>query len=496
MSPAFSPDGSRIAYTTVDANFNWDTWTVPVQGGEPRRWLRNASGLVWTGARKLLFSEIKEGIHMAIVQAEEGRARSRDVYVPVHKRGMAHRCYPSPDGKWALVVEMDHTGGWVPCRLCPLDGSSSGKPVGPPHTACTFAGWSPNGEWMYFSSAAGGAFHTWRQRFPNGLPEQITSGPAEEEGIAVAPDGRSLIAAVGLRQRPITLHTPDGERQVSLEGYGLNPKFTADGRRLCYRILTGTSPASDPTELWMADVNSGRREPLLPKLSVVGPWAYDVSQAGEGVVAAAPDSQGKSRLWLAPLDRSWPPRQIPNVQGAQPVFGKSGEIFFRAVEGNSAFVYRVRQDGTGLKKAFMHPVAEITGGVSPDGRWLIAWSNLEGRDQPGAGTAAFPLEGGSPVRVFGLLARLKWSRDGRLLYVSIGMGRDLAASGKTYVIPLPAGRILPDIPPGGFRSGAEIGKLPGVAVIEAADVAPGPTAAVYAFSREATQRNLFRIPLP
>jgi Tol biopolymer transport system component len=496
MSPAFSRDGSQIAYTTVDASFNWDTWTVPVQGGEPRRWLQNASGLVWTGTRKLLFSEIKEGIHMAIVQAEESRAGSRDVYVPIHKRAMAHRSYASPDGKWALVVEMDHTGGWVPCRLCPFDGSSSGRPVGPPKAACTFAAWSPNGQWMYFSSAAGGAFHTWRQRFPNGVPEQITSGPAEEEGIAVAPDGRSLIAAVGLRQRPIMLHAPDGERQVSLEGYGLNPKFSADGRKLCYRLLKGTSPASDPTELWMADVNSGHTEPLLPNVSVVGPWAYDISQDGAEVVVAAPDSQGKFRLWLAPLDRSWPARQIPNVEGAQPVFGKSGEIFFRAVEGKSAFVYRVRQNGTGLQKVLPQPVAEMTGGVSPDGRWLIAWANLDDRDQAVAGTTAFPLEGGSPVRIFGLIARLKWSQDRRLLYVSIAMGRDLAASGQTYVIPLPAGRMLPDIPPGGFRSGAEIRKLPGVTVIEAADVAPGPTARVYAYSRETTQRNLFRIPLP
>jgi eukaryotic-like serine/threonine-protein kinase len=44
MSPAFSHDGDQIAYTTVDEHFKWDTWIVPVRGGEPKRWLRNASG--------------------------------------------------------------------------------------------------------------------------------------------------------------------------------------------------------------------------------------------------------------------------------------------------------------------------------------------------------------------------------------------------------------------------------------------------------------------
>jgi hypothetical protein len=58
MSPVFSPDGSRIAYTVNDGG-SWDTWEVPTVRGEARRWLRNASGLSWTGSGDILFSEIK-----------------------------------------------------------------------------------------------------------------------------------------------------------------------------------------------------------------------------------------------------------------------------------------------------------------------------------------------------------------------------------------------------------------------------------------------------
>ena len=56
--------------------------------------------------------------------------------------------------------------------------------------------------------------------------------------------------------------------------------------------------------------------------------------------------------------------------------------------------------------------------------------------------------------------------------------------------------MLPLMPAGGFRSEQEIAGLPGVRVIENPDVAPGPAADVYAFSRETVQRNLYRIPLP
>ncbi len=83
MSPMFSPDGTRIAYTVVDPQFNWDTWVVPVLGGEPQLWLRNASDLVWTGPRQVLFSEIKTVSHMGIVTADESRIGEHDVYLPL-----------------------------------------------------------------------------------------------------------------------------------------------------------------------------------------------------------------------------------------------------------------------------------------------------------------------------------------------------------------------------------------------------------------------------
>ena len=35
-NPVFKPDGSRVAYTTMDRDANsWDTWTVPVIGDRP-----------------------------------------------------------------------------------------------------------------------------------------------------------------------------------------------------------------------------------------------------------------------------------------------------------------------------------------------------------------------------------------------------------------------------------------------------------------------------
>jgi len=97
LVPAFSPDGSRIAYGTSE--HNWQTWVVPVLGGQPQLLLSNASGLSWIDSTHVMFSEIKSGVHLSVVTATESRSEQRDVYVPPDEEDMAHISYLSPDHK-------------------------------------------------------------------------------------------------------------------------------------------------------------------------------------------------------------------------------------------------------------------------------------------------------------------------------------------------------------------------------------------------------------
>ena len=198
-------------------------------------------------------------------------------------------------------------------------------------------------------------YHIWRQRFPDGQPEQMTSGLTEEEGIAMAPDGRSFVTAVALRTFPYGFTMRGASGRFRSEGNAAYPKFTPDGKKLCYRIVKAVPTDfrltdRDPGEVWVADLESGHSERLAPGFQ---PLDYDISADGRQVVMEALTSEGKPRLWLAPFDRRSPPRQIPNVEGRTPRFGPSGEIFF-AYE-VSGFVYRVRPDGTGLRKALEQP---------------------------------------------------------------------------------------------------------------------------------------------
>jgi eukaryotic-like serine/threonine-protein kinase len=201
---------------------------------------------------------------------------------------------------------------------------------------------------------------------------------------------------------------------------------------------------------------------------------------------ASPDKGGKSRLWLAPLDRRSPPRQIPNIEGEQPVFGATGEVFFRGVEGTSAFLYRVQEDGGELRKAIDMSVVALSGGSS-DRNWLTLGAG---------GVVIFQVDGGAPLRteIRASATTLSWSGDRKHLFVQ---GKGAAANlDKAYVLPLSSGQIVPDSIVHGLPSEQEILKLPGARVIPLRNVVPGPTAETYAFTRQSVQRNLYRIPIP
>ncbi len=506
MSPVFSPDGSRVAYT-VSGRWPWDIWTVPVLGGAPERMLPNASGLTWIDPQHVMFSEITTGIYMKIVTSAESRAEERDVYLPyVPEIGMAHRSYLSPDHKSVLVAEMGNPG-WKSCRLVPFDDRSSGREVGPPSARCTNAAWSPDGHWMDFSADTGGGFHLWRQRFPDGVPEQLTFGASQEEGIAVSPDGRSLITAIGTEQKTIWLHDRKGDRQISSEGLAVSPMLSPDGDKIFYLVRSGASQAFVSGELWAAELAKDHAEKVLPGFEIS---RYDISADGRRMVFAAYDARGKSSLWLASLDRRSPPKQLRSPsEDSRPFFAPDASIVFLRRESpspsgstaQSNYIYRMNADGSGQTKVIHDPVIYLLG-VSPDGRWIVAWVARQSEESPEA-VVAYPADGGlskvicetcsSTGPAYQGTSIIGWSPDKRFFYLRAswpGM-----PSRKTYAIPL-HGDSLPKLPSSGIRSEGDLLALPGVQTIDQADAFPGRDPLVYTFIRTTTQRNLYRVQLP
>jgi Tol biopolymer transport system component len=488
MSPVFSPDGSHIAYTSP-----WDTWRVPVLGGQAQLWLPKASGLSWIDAEHLMFSQETSGNYMELVSSDLSRGHQQSIYKPTPIVGMVHRSYVSPDRKWVIAVEM--VGNlWKRCRLLPSDGSSSGQPIGPNDGVCTAAAWTPDGTWMYLNTNSGGAFHVWRQRFPDGKVEQVTSGPTEEEGIAFDPDGKSFVSAVGMRRSSVWLHDAKGERLLTSEATAAltdarnGSPFSPDGKKLYYVVnrTARREHRSDAAigELWELDLESGTTQVMLPGFSVAD---FSISPGGRDMVFTAFDEEGIPSIWLMPLDRSSSPHILQKA-AQRPRF-TTDWIYYVKRSPEGFHVHRIHIDGSGDEQIWNEAVVALA--TSPDGRYLAVLLPLT-RD----GIWKLEVVDWARKRVQPVCTDAigYWSDDGRSFIVNGGIGKRNAGA-STYVITLPAGSGVPELPPNGLSSASQLAELKHARVVGPHVIAPSRTLDTYAYVKETVQRNLYRIPL-
>jgi hypothetical protein len=210
-------------------------------------------------------------------------------------------------------------------------------------------------------------------------------------------------------------------------------------------------------------------------------------------VFSATDTQGHSRLWLASLDMRSAPRQFPSsVNEDEPQFDAHGYLYFRAAEGRSNFLYRMKEDGSARERLLPDAIVELDpDAVSPDGRWVLAQGAVSGDPNLSLGGLAFPIAGGAPVTICSFGCNTAgWAPGGQFFYTTVGTMQ----GGKTLLVPISPGQDLPPLPAAGIQTEADMASVKGGKVLDGL-IVPGPTAGLYSFSRRSVHRNLYSIPL-
>ena len=450
----------------------------------------NAVGLSWIAENRVLFSTMTPAAATGVISSTESRDQVQKIYEEAGIEPMIP--VMSPDQKWILSVE-DDDHGWRPCRLISMDGNSR-RSVGPGGAKCLRGAWSPDGRWMYFSADRGDGFHIWRQSFPDGEPEQVTSGPNEELGIAVAPDGKSLVTSIGQTQNNLWMQSGGADRQISNEGYIFSPTFSPDGASLFYIVKTGRSRSFVSGEPWQSDLDGQNGAKILPGFEVT---RYDVSP-DQGVLACSRYRQRRAfAAVVTSLERAFAPKQVSHEEADRPFF--AGGRVFMAERNGLQFVHAVLPDGTRDQQVLDHAILFLTS-VSPDGQWIVTWevddrakSSEEARMNR---IVAHPLAAGAKVvhiteGGFGPASEaaplMYWSRDGKFLHYS---GVLWGGKAESYALALLPGRMMPD----GLLSGNPLFKVSKQArVFHAAGASFNANLSKLIYARRSSRRNLFRV---
>jgi hypothetical protein len=212
---------------------------------------------------------------------------------------------------------------------------------------------------------------------------------------------------------------------------------------------------------------------------------------GTRIVFSAADAKGRVRLWMADLSLRFPPREFAStVNEDQPSVDDAGNVYFRAAEGGSNFLYRMKEDGSGRAKALANPIFEFDT-VSPNGqRAVVLQASSKSADIPFE-TMIAPLDGGPPTRVCPNYCNAMWGNQGRVFAVNLRM----MEGGKTILIPVEPAGGMPRLPSEGFDAVEDPeSSSKGFKTVDK-NIVPGPDAAQYAWLSENVHRNLYRIPV-
>ena len=234
-SPAFSPDGRRIALTV----FNQGTYDVGV-------------------------FDLERAFLTRIVS---GRDNLRASW--------------SPDGQ--RVTYLSNADGDYNYYSIPSDGSGSPDPLFPESNleCCFEAEWSPDGEHLVYTSAATG-LDVWIQS-QGQAPAPLIDGPGNEAFAVFSPNGRFLAYQSDQSDRNEIFVVPfpavESRRAQVSEAGGRRPRWSQDGNEILYLTDEGVmrAPVSYPAD--ESDFLVAGRSALLFELSGIA--EFDVTADGE-----------------------------------------------------------------------------------------------------------------------------------------------------------------------------------------------------------------------
>lgn len=246
--------------------------------------------------------------------------------------------------------------------------------------------WSPDGQWIAYTSDAAGKSDIWIQRPADSQGVRVTSSPDEDSQPSWSPDGRSLVFRSEREGGGLFVVSVRGGDERRIADFGYHPKWSPDGSRV---LFTSSGHLGGSTRIYVVPVNGGApallRADLLDRFSVEdAEW----KPGNGGAVSVWGRNGGDWTFETFPVDRG--PAQ-PSVRSAgvnrqltdeqltlgRFVWSQSGRyLFFEGLSEQVRNLWRVAVDPTTQGWVSVERLTTGTGpdvdiAVSPDGGRLM-----------------------------------------------------------------------------------------------------------------------------
>ncbi len=428
--PAFSPDGSKVAFVWGgENNDNKDVYVMDAKGGGLLRLTTNAAedtSPAWSpdGNSILFLRSSKTETAIFVSPAANGVHRKiADVYpARLDAAGIESNVHPvawSPDGRYLALGDRGSANEPFSVYLIALEDGSRRKLTLPPERIVgdTNPAFSPDGAEVSFIRAPGsGVSDIWVTGARGGAPRRLTFDNRDILSQTWTRDGRYIVfssnrgGAYNLWRVPAAGGAP--ERIPGIGPGASDPSFSRDGRRMAY------SQFFLDTNVWRIDLrNPGAPQKLI--VSTMFDSSPQYSPDGSRI-AFRSNRSGSHEVWTCDAEGGHI-AQITNFGGpltGTPRWSPDGRsIAFDTRPEGQADIWIVSAGGGTPRRLTTEPSEDVVPSWSQDGKWIYFASNRSGAWQ----VWKKAVDGGESVQVTaqGGFAAFE-SPDGKHVYYAKG----------------------------------------------------------------------------
>ena len=267
---SFSPDGTEIYYGRSTVGF--EIWAVPTLGGNPRR---AANGFTTApSADGALIYYLRPG-KRAIFRGDKSGLGEEEVYTFDAKTLPPRRILPFPGGNHLLLLNAKVvTIVQDEFHVYDVDlGRKAADDLGEVSANVFDASWGEPGKSLLLSRAVNGLNNLWEYDLKNKTMTQITSGTGPDFSPMCDPGGKGIYFVNGKASGLLTAYNVRSKQSTDIAAENATqPVVSPDGKRISYV----TTPSSDRSEVWAANVDGSNKVKIASSKSLAtGDWAPD-----------------------------------------------------------------------------------------------------------------------------------------------------------------------------------------------------------------------------
>jgi Tol biopolymer transport system component/serine/threonine protein kinase len=408
LSPAWSPDGSRLAFLRATAT-ETGVFIASLRAGEltkiadlyPTRLEAVGRHLDWSPDGKLLAlvdKEGPEGMFGIYLMDAAGGPKRRITSPPAKAIGDFSPAF-SPDSRSISFLRAP-ASGITELYVVPLAGGEPRRLTWDNREILSQA-WAADGKSIYFSSSRLGSTNLWRIGLEGGVPKRVPGIAEGASDPALSRDGRYLVYSqsftdTNVWQLDVGANPPYARRLISSTQYDSSAQFSPDGLRIAFR-----SNRSGNNEIWVATSEGGNQTQLTHfggPLTGTPRWSPDGRR-----IAFDSRPDGQADIYIVAADGGEPRRlTFENAEDVVPSWSHDGKwVYFGSRRTGTWQVWKAPAErGDAVQVTRLGGFAAFE---SADGKYVYY---AKGRAD--AGLYRVPVEGGEETLVLAALKPGFW----------------------------------------------------------------------------------------